>query len=608
MNSKYMKFALLMVVLLLFCQSLTLGNSGKEDKRGDILVHLRLYEGSRGNELPTSSVVSAYYLKPLFVSKMVTELSIREEKNELKRIFNLSDIKLMTQTQLGWKYRMREKLFHMMVLNGHEFQVMLTMKGRKNGFRVEVWDKSNKEKESLLDTEVLLPEKKSTVFGFEDSLRKPFFICLQREENQSFIYREPVQLSLDKPILLKRVNPVYPKNAIDKKIQGEVILDATIDTRGNVKWVTPVDGAKELMDAARKAVLQWKYKPYYVNGKARMMRFTVVVHFNLPGETAPLLKKEKERSYIGTGDPIDISFKDADIKDVLRVFSQMVKINIVVDPGVDGSVSCRLKKVPWEHALSLVLQVNGLDMIRKGNVIRIVKASPESVKLKKNLEGKTYNGHPINLNFKDAELKQILRIIATIADAAFKMEPGVDGRVSINVNQVPWDQSLDLITQLNGLGWKLENKILKIFKVKKPVKVKKNVHPKHIPHILPTKGYLVEVFGPRKNPDTGKMSLHAGVDIEAKEGSEVIAPADGVVTTARIDKGYGNLLIVDHGKGYTTRYGHLAAFNVIKGQKIKAGQLIAFVGKTGKSGGKPHLHYEVRLKDKPINPMPLLRK
>jgi len=111
--------------------------------------------------------------------------------DEVKTLY---DIKLMTRTQLGWKFGGPEKLFQMMVLNGHEFQVQLTMIGKNNEFMVEVADSGLTQKEPLLKTHVVLPERKLTVFGYEDFLRKPFFICLQREENQTIIDKEPVQL------------------------------------------------------------------------------------------------------------------------------------------------------------------------------------------------------------------------------------------------------------------------------------------------------------------------------------------------------------------------------------------------------------------------------
>jgi TonB family protein len=345
MNSKSIKYAvILLIVMILFILG-TAAPAAVEDK-GDILVHLRLYEGSRGNEVQKSSVVSSYYLKPLFVSNMVSDLDIKEEKKELKRIFNLTDIKLMTRTQLGWRYGEPEKRFKMMVLNGHEFQVQLTMMGKKNDFKVEVIDKGKKEQAPLLETEVSLPEKKSTVFGFEDSLRKPFFICLQREENQTVIGKEPVwRLPPDKPLkMIKRISPKYPEIALKKKIQGEVILDATMDREGKAMEIKVVNGPGELYHAAVDAVKQWRWKPVKIDGKVRPVKFTVVVNFDLP-------KKDDAEEKTGL---VDFYFENARLMDVLKYIAKSVEINIVLDPGISGRVSCQLEQVPWEKAMAWI--------------------------------------------------------------------------------------------------------------------------------------------------------------------------------------------------------------------------------------------------------------
>jgi murein DD-endopeptidase MepM/ murein hydrolase activator NlpD len=122
------------------------------------------------------------------------------------------------------------------------------------------------------------------------------------------------------------------------------------------------------------------------------------------------------------------------------------------------------------------------------------------------------------------------------------------------------------------------------------------------PAIWPTKGYLTSALGWRIHPLTGKRSLHNGQDIATQYGNKVIAPANGVVLVADKRDYYGNLLIIDHSFGYSTRYGHLASFNVKEGDRVKRGQIIGYVGNSGRSSA-PHLHYEVRYNGKPQNPM-----
>ena len=108
-------------------------------------------------------------------------------------------------------------------------------------------------------------------------------------------------------------------------------------------------------------------------------------------------------------------------------------------------------------------------------------------------------------------------------------------------------------------------------------------------------------FGQRLDPYTADRVMHAGLDIAAPHGKDVVAPAEGTVVFAGLEGGYGNVLVVDHGYGIKTRYGHLARITVKSGDRIKRGQVIAVVGNTGRSTG-PHLHYEVRVNGIPQNP------
>jgi len=126
------------------------------------------------------------------------------------------------------------------------------------------------------------------------------------------------------------------------------------------------------------------------------------------------------------------------------------------------------------------------------------------------------------------------------------------------------------------------------------------------PNLWPVEGLVTGSFGERIDPFNGEGAFHRGVDISSSVGQPVVAPADGVVTFADFLGGYGRAIIVDHGHGLTTRYGHLANFAVIAGQEIHRGDTIGYVGLSGRSTG-PHLHYEVRINDTPVNPHKYLR-
>ena len=125
------------------------------------------------------------------------------------------------------------------------------------------------------------------------------------------------------------------------------------------------------------------------------------------------------------------------------------------------------------------------------------------------------------------------------------------------------------------------------------------------PSIWPTHGGLTGFFGGRSDPFTGEPAYHQGIDISTEKGQPIYATADGVVDTATNSGDYGNLIVLKHGFGLMTRFGHLSKFNVMPGQDVKRGDIIGFVGSTGRSTGA-HLHYEILVNGRLINPLQLL--
>jgi len=121
------------------------------------------------------------------------------------------------------------------------------------------------------------------------------------------------------------------------------------------------------------------------------------------------------------------------------------------------------------------------------------------------------------------------------------------------------------------------------------------------PSIWPVRGYVTSNFGSRVDELTGERRMHPGLDISASIGTPVRAPADGRVTLAAEDYGYGKSIEIDHGRGLGTKYGHLSAYKVAVGAEVKRGDVIGLTGNTGRSTG-PHLHYEVHLYGVAENP------
>jgi murein DD-endopeptidase MepM/ murein hydrolase activator NlpD len=128
-----------------------------------------------------------------------------------------------------------------------------------------------------------------------------------------------------------------------------------------------------------------------------------------------------------------------------------------------------------------------------------------------------------------------------------------------------------------------------------------------VPSLWPVRGQVTAGFGQRLDPFSGEGVFHSGLDISAPYGTRVDASADGIVLQSGPESGYGNEIVVDHGFGMTTKYGHLSKIFVVVGQEVKRGQVIGAVGMTGKTTG-PHLHYEVIVNDTPVNPTKYLHE
>lgn len=128
-----------------------------------------------------------------------------------------------------------------------------------------------------------------------------------------------------------------------------------------------------------------------------------------------------------------------------------------------------------------------------------------------------------------------------------------------------------------------------------------------IPSGLPSKGYITSGFGTRTDPIKGGVGHHLGIDFDANTGDPVLSAAGGVVSFAGVKSGYGNVVEVDHGNGYSTLYGHNSRLIVRAGDIVRGGQQLAKAGSTGRSTG-PHVHFEVHVNGRPVNPRKFLDK
>ena len=132
------------------------------------------------------------------------------------------------------------------------------------------------------------------------------------------------------------------------------------------------------------------------------------------------------------------------------------------------------------------------------------------------------------------------------------------------------------------------------------------INPADAPSLWPVQGRVTSSFGERQDPFRGEGAFHMGIDIATDLGDPVRATANGTVIRAGMGSGYGREIIIDHGYGIETLYAHLSGFAVTAGQDVSRGDIIGYVGSSGRSTG-PHLHYEVRIHDTPVNPHKYLR-
>ena len=217
--------------------------------------------------------------------------------------------------------------------------------------------------------------------------------------------------------------------------------------------------------------------------------------------------------------------------------------------------------------------------------IQVLKGLEE--KLKEIIESKggkpqSYNKNTLNLASRGSN--DVLRSVGNPSYSADNSEYIQDINIAVD----------ELVKEVDGKINELNGAIVQAEKQIKIINAK--------PTLLPIQGTFTSIFGYRKNPFGRGYEFHTGLDIANSRGTPVKASGSGTVTHASYDSGYGNLVIINHGNGYESLYGHNSKLAVTVGQEVTKGQVISYVGSTGSSTGN-HCHFEVRLSGRPINPL-----
>lgn len=201
-----------------------------------------------------------------------------------------------------------------------------------------------------------------------------------------------------------------------------------------------------------------------------------------------------------------------------------------------------------------------------------------------------------------------VRVIADIKQTSDSN--GLIGIGGLSENRLDYDMSLEethdgLIREMHEQVHQTEvvthNQLQDFKELIEQLNKKKNILAA-TPSIKPVDGWITSKFGNRTSPFTGQKEFHSGLDIANRQGKKVLATANGKISYAGRKMLLGNLVVIDHGHGRITRYGHLEKVLVKRGQRIKRGEPIGLLGNTGRSTG-PHVHYEVRINGTPVNPV-----
>jgi len=209
-----------------------------------------------------------------------------------------------------------------------------------------------------------------------------------------------------------------------------------------------------------------------------------------------------------------------------------------------------------------------------------------------------------DLNYYSQQFSEVSTTISSLkkAENEFKRLFSLGSRDKVLENMKTSDSgSLDI----ENLKKQIINSIETVGDIKEYLQVKRDVY-LSTPKGFPVPGGISSPFGMREHPQSGEENFHSGIDLSIPQKTPVMATADGIVSFSGINGGSGNLVVLEHGHGYTTLYAHNSKLKVKVGQKVKRGDVISYSGSTGNSTG-PHVHYEIWKNGRPVNPINYLK-
>ena len=311
-------------------------------------IKLRFLEGRREGTASAPAAVTSSYEKIGWTAP--ADYSLEAEIAKIKKVYNLTDVKLITESNLKWPLK-GGRITYFVRFEGKEFMFLVTPKGadKASQFRVEVYEQKDKDKVSLLDSEFKLPADETVVLGFEGGEKTAYFLYLTWpgeglaggveggvaggvkggveggvaggvkggvEGGVSGGTTGAVKASKDvkPPKLLKMVDPVYPEEAKNAGVEGVVIIEARTDAQGKVIAATVLRSVPQLDQAAVDAVRQWAYEPMLIKGKPTGVIFTVTIKFTLKDKHKPAKDSAQDTAKVVSVSETDEEFAKGAVK------------------------------------------------------------------------------------------------------------------------------------------------------------------------------------------------------------------------------------------------------------------------------------------------------
>ena len=314
--NKWFKWFLILFVLVC-CTGLLQGY--------DVVVQLRFYQGSRENGEAPGVIVSSYYLEKESKKDSPPYVNMEEETGSLKHIYKLKKIKRMASLDVVLKGDRQDNQTHQVKLNGRQLWLKIsTIPEKRDRFAIKI-SEAGKEKKPMLNSEIIVPEGNAAVLGFKDSEEKIYFLAFNHKTKAQSMADKLGAKSIENPKLMKVVEPEYPKEALKKEIDGEVVIMGQTDLEGNIAEMQVLKGHPLLVQVSKKALSQWKYSIWKVDGVKKPMDFSMIFIFRLIGKT-----KESDREILDRCRPL---LRAKGTKKILPRILELVTINGGIGPG-----------------------------------------------------------------------------------------------------------------------------------------------------------------------------------------------------------------------------------------------------------------------------------